>query len=261
MRWSSWARRRGGAAPLRVFVENVQGEGGFSLTPVYVAFHDGTFDAFASGEVASPGVELLAEIGDVSRLLPERTAVDPGSTAAVVARDADDPPTIDPGETGVAVIDVASHGVERRSMMFLSMIVLSNDQFVGNGDPLAFEIFDAAGGFNGTRTFDVTAAFSYDAGTEVNDPADGPAFVLGVDATGGTEEGGVVTQGQFGLDPFLGRETPAGVIGTPLDIVSDLDRTLIAQITVAPIPVPAAAPLLVTAMGGLAFMRRRRRRA
>ena len=253
------------AETLRISIENLQGEGGFSLTPVYSAFHDGTFDAFGIGEAASAGIELLAELGDVSGLPAERTAVDPESVATVVAQDSDGPPTIDAGETGVAEIDVSSDGVEQRYFTFLSMIVPTNDQFVGNGDPLAFEVFDADGNFNGTQVIDVTAEFAHDAGTEVNDPEDGPAFVVDVDATAGAQEGAVVTQAQFSLDPFLGLETPAGTVDAPLDIVSDLAGTQIARITIeevpAPIPLPAAAPLLLTAMGGLVALRRRRRAA
>lgn len=250
------------AETLRISIENLQGEGGFSLTPAYTAFHDGAFDAFDAGEAASPGVELLAELGDSSGLPGERTAVDPESVATMITAETSGPPTIDAGETGVAELEVISDGVERRYMTFLSMIVPTNDQFVGNDDPLAFEVFDADGNFNGTQVIDVTAAFAHDAGTEVNDPEDGPAFVVGVDAAAGTDEGGVVTQAQFGLDPFLGLETPAGTVDAPLDVVGDPAGTQIARITVeavpAPIPVPAAAPLLLTAMGGLVVLRRRR---
>jgi hypothetical protein len=248
------------AATVRVKIENVQGEGGFSLTPLYVALHDGTFDAFSRGDPATPGVELLAELGVVSGLPPERLAADPESTAAVITQPANGPPTIDPGEIGEVRIDVDTGGGEQRFLTYLSMIVPSNDQFIGNGDPLAFEIFQSDGTFNGPTVIEVTGLNSYDAGTEINDPADGPAFVLGVDATLGTPENGVITQGVFSLDPFLGLETPAGIISRPLDIVDDLGGSEIARITVSQVPLPAAAPFLATALGGLALVRLRRRR-
>ncbi len=250
------------AAQIQVTVENVQGAGGFSLTPFYVAFHDGTFDAFSSGTPASPGVELLAELGAVSGLPPERLAVDPQSTAQVISQPANGPPTIDPGESGSATFILDPTGGEQRYLTFLSMIVPSNDQFIGNGNPLAFKIFDDAGKFNGPQTFDITALFAYDAGTEINDALNGPAFVIGVDATAGSPEGGAISQGVFSLDQFLGLETPAGTITQPLDVIGDLAGTSIARIRVAevpaPIPLPAAAPFLLTALGGLALVRRRR---
>jgi hypothetical protein len=250
------------AAMIEVTVENLQPTGGFSLTPFYVAFHDGTFDAFSSGAPASPGVELLAELGAVSGLPPERLAIDPQSTAQVIAQPANGPPTIDPGESGTATFTLDPTGGEQRYMTFLSMIVQSNDQFIGNGNPLAFEIFDGGGNFIGPQSFDISAMFAYDAGTEINDALNGPAFVVDTDATAGSPEGGVITQGMFSLDPFLGSVTPAGTISQPLDIVGNLAGTSIARITVAevpaPIPLPAAAPVLLAALGSLALVRRRR---
>ncbi len=261
------------AASIQVTVENVLDAGGFSLTPFYLAFHDGSFDAFNRGDRASQGVERLAELGDPSGLPPERLAVDPGSTAQVITQPANGPPTIDPGERGTTVFTLDPTGGEQRYMTFLSMIVPSNDQFIGNGDPLAFEIFDDAGVFRGPQTFDITAQFAYDAGTEVNNPTRGPAFVIGIDATEGDTEirqapsslflRSVITQGEFSLDPFVGLNTPAGIITQPLDIVDNLAGSSIARITVeevmpSPVPLPAAAPLLLGALGSLAFIRRRR---
>ena len=253
------------AATLRVTVENVQAVGGFSLTPFYVAFHNGSCDAFDRGSVSSSGVERLAELGDPSGLPPERLAIDPNSTAQVISQPGNGPPTIDPGESGTTIFTLDPSGGRQRYMTFLSMIVPSNDQFIGNGNPLAFEIFDDAGVFRGSQVFDITAQFAYDAGTEVNDALDGPAFVLGVDATAGSPEGGVITQGVFSLDQFLGLETPVGTITQSLDIVGDLAGTSIARIRVeevmpSPVPLPAAAPLLLAALGSLTLIRRRRGR-
>jgi uncharacterized protein YjiS (DUF1127 family) len=78
----------------------------------------------------------------------------------------------------------------------------------------------------------------------------------------GTPENGVITQGIFSLDEFLGLQTPAGLITQSLDITNDLTGTFIARITVeevlpAPVPLPAAAPYLLTALGSLALARRR----
>jgi hypothetical protein len=251
------------AASLRVTVENLLPAGGFSLTPFYVAFHDGTFDAFSRGDPASPGVELLAELGDVSGLPGERMAVDPGSTAQVIAQPANGAPPIDPGESGMTTFDLDPTGGEQSFLTFLSMIVPSNDQFIGNGNPLAFPIFDPTGNYLGDQIIDITAAFAYDAGTEVNDRDNGPAFVAGVDATAGADENGVITQGEFSLDQFVGLMTPIGQVTQGLNIVSDLPNTQIARITVsevAPIPLPASAPLFLAALGGLGWLGRRRRR-
>ncbi|MEM7570909.1 MAG: PEP-CTERM sorting domain-containing protein, partial [Pseudomonadota bacterium] len=41
------------AATIRVTVENLAPVDGFSLTPVYLGFHDGSFDLFDVGAAAS----------------------------------------------------------------------------------------------------------------------------------------------------------------------------------------------------------------
>ncbi len=252
------------AATLRITITNTAQTNGFAITPVYAAVHDGTFDAFTEGEAASLGIETIAELGDVSNLPAERLAVDPNSTARVVFG-----PTIPPllaGETGVVDIDVANPAMQRY-FTFLSMIVPSNDTFIGNDNPLAYMLFDAAGQFQGPLTINVTGTQIYDAGTEVNDPLGGPAFVATQDATQGVEEGGVVTRGLFGLGSFAGVETAAGFTldGALIDFLSDPAAFSVARIQidlvgdVAPIPLPASALLMLSALGLGGFVARRRR--
>ena len=44
-------------------------DGPVGLAPAFAAFHDGTYDIFDVGSMSSPGLELLAELGDASTLL------------------------------------------------------------------------------------------------------------------------------------------------------------------------------------------------
>ena len=252
------------AATLRVTVTNTAAPNGFAITPVYAAVHDGSFDAFTEGEAASQGVETIAELGSVADLPAERLSADPDAVAGVVSG-----PTIPPllaGEMGsidIAVDDPAS----QRFFTFLSMIVPSNDTFIGNDDPLAYELFDASGFFLGPLTIDVTGLHIYDAGTEVNDPLDGPAFVAGVDATLGTVENGVVTQGLLSLAAFAGVQTAPGFAldGDLIDFITDPAVFSVARIEievvpdVAPIPLPAGAWMLLSALGLGGLVARRRR--
>ena len=146
------------------------------------------------------------------------------------------------------------------------MIIPSNDTFIGNDDPFAFELFDATGLFLGPLVIDVTGAFIYDAGTEVNDPEDGAAFVADVDATLGMEENGVVTQGLFGLDNFAGVLTAAGFAldGDLIDFLSNPAAFSVARIEigfvpdVAPVPLPTGAWLMLSALGLGGLVARRR---
>lgn len=252
------------ATTLQITVENLAATGGFSITPTYLAFHDGGFDAFSVGTAATAGLEALAELGDVSGLPSERLAASPGSQAIVAAQSGNGPPTIDPGETSTVQIDVDEN--LNRFFTFLSMLVPTNDTFLGNGDPEAFALFDATGTFLGDRVIDVTGDDLYDAGTEVNDPANGPAFVVGVDGTLGADEGGTVQQaGDLGL--FAGLETPVGVLdGSLIGFGGDpssfaVARITITEVAVASVPVPAAAWGLLSGVALLGGLRRMRRAA
>lgn len=252
------------AVPITITVTNTQETGGLSLTPLYLAFTDGAddaFDAFDAGQAASAGTQEIAELGSFGTLRGERMAADPDALGAVVGAPEGFPggPIIEPGETGSVTIDVDP--TSQRFVQFLSMIVPSNDAFVGLDDAVA--LFGEDGAFLGPRSFDLTAALAYDAGTEVNDPANGGAFVQGVDAMLGAEEGGVITSATdigmvAGIIAANGQELSAeavaaffggGSLGT---VTFDL---------AAPVPLPAGAVLFGTALAGAAAMRHRAQRA
>lgn len=245
---------------LEVTVENLAGAGGFSFTPLYFAFQDGNFDAFSTGQAASAGLELLAEEGNPSGLAAERLAVSPGSQGGTIAAPGNGIPPVDPGESNSVTVDV--DGGLNRYFTFLSMILPSNDTFFGSADPLGIVLFDDFGNFLGDRVIDVTGAQIYDAGTEVNDPANGPAFVAGQNITAGAAEGGKVQLAQD-LSAFAGVNTPLGVIdGNAIDFTADPGNFAVVRITiteVAPVPLPAGAVLLLGGLGALGGLRARRK--
>ena len=268
------------ASMLSITVENLTGEGGFSFTPLYLGFHDGSFDAFDVGQTASAGVELLAELGvpgpgsEPGTIANERLQADPDSEGAVIAAPGNGVPTIDPGETVTRTVEV-ERAASNQYLTFLSMLVPSNDTFFGNDNPFAYQLFDDQGRFNGPLTIDITAEIFYDAGTEVNSAVDGPAFVVdtgnpafpgGADAQAGTAENGVIV---LAGNPVLGFEsvsTPVGMLDDSLLRFADdragfsFARITIGE-TVAPVPLPAGAWLGLSALGALGGLRAMRRRA
>ena len=132
------------ATTIKVTIENLAPEAGTHLTPVWIGFHDGSFDLFDEGETVSEALESLAEDGDTSSV-----SADFGMSAGGV-RDA----TITgPGTPPVFFpMDVSSKsffvdGTAGRYLSFASMIIPSNDAFIANGDPMAFEVFDENGNF------------------------------------------------------------------------------------------------------------------
>ena len=234
------------AQQIRVEVENLQPADGFFFTPVWVGFHNGGFDLFNTGEAASAGLELLAEEGDFSVLSSEFAG---SGTDGGVFGPAGFPgaPVIDPGEITSAVFDI---GPNDRYFSFASMVIPSNDAFIGNGDPLAYELFDANGIFNGPLTIDIVGGDIYDSGTEVNDGL-GAAF----SASGGvsTQENGTV-QLHPGLGNFLNTQTAAGTtIGSIPGANTPFARITITQA----IPEPTSVGLLCGLVGGLMVRRKR----
>ncbi len=161
--------------------EQLQPPMGFFITEPWVGLHDGTFDLFESGQRASAGLEALAEGGNTADLGAEfaqagrlQTTIGNGNVQF-----------ISPGETIEGSI-VVRNAAAYRYFSYASMLIPSNDAFIGNDDPLAYELFDAAGNFTGPVTFDVLASDIYDAGTEVNDGQGAAGFSQGLNGDGGT---------------------------------------------------------------------------
>lgn len=87
-----------------------------------------------------------------------------------------------------------------RYFSYASMVIPSNDAFIGNGDPIAHQVFDGVGNFPGAD-FLVLGTAVRDAGTKVNDeiPASTAALGQTVPDTGAVEQGTV--QMHFGFIP------------------------------------------------------------
>ena len=217
----------GNAEAVQFTFENLQPADGFFFTEAWVGLHNGDFDLFEAGQRATPGLEALAEGGNTELLGSEFAAPGPLQTTIGNAN----VQCISPGATIEGSIDVINPAAYRY-VSFASMIIPSNDAFFGNDDATAYEVFDAAGNFNGPITIDIFAEDLYDAGTEVNDgfgaagfSQTGPAGVANQDSTDDTAS----TVGAHpGFTNLLGIETAAGTT-----IASDIDPgEPVAQITI-----------------------------
>lgn len=239
-------------AQINVSITN-EGNSDFFVTPLWFGFHDGSFDLFDDGQPASSALELIAEEGDVSGLQNAFTAE--GHAIQGVAANAagfGGAPVIDPGETATASITPVNPAAYRY-LSFASMVIPSNDAFIGNSDPTAYQVFDSSGDFQGPLTIQIFANDIWDAGTEVNNTF-GAAF-SGVGGDGVAEGGTVGRLGMGGLDNFAGTGIPTG------DTISDLigDGELLATIHVTQ-TVPEPTSLGMISLGGLALGLLRRRR-
>jgi hypothetical protein len=243
------AAHAGTTTSVSVTVENLLPAGGTALTPTFLGLHDGSFDLFNPGEAVSPGLEEVAELGSTATLTSEFDAATSGGGLSQTAMGG----PITGGMQRTASFD--TDPTVNRFLNFASMVVPTNDLFIGN--PEALEVFAPDGSFNGPITLTIVGGMVWDAGTELNDADAGAAFLEGIDATDGVEEGGVATlffddaTAEKYLATLVGRTTAPG-----FEIESTFGQaTPIARLTIVPTPGAAAA----LGLAGVAFASRRRR--
>ena len=186
------------AAALKITVTSLQPAGGFAFSPVWLGFHDGSFQTFTAGTSASSSIEAIAELADAG---PISSAFAGHGVQKVVGGS-----PFAPGSSASAIVNI-SDPVTDRMVNFAAMVVPSNDLFMGNQNSIA--LFDTGGNFLGPKTITIFGKNVWDAGTEVNNITDHPAFIQGLDAHGGTDENGTV-----GL--FLDRLDAASYLSTIL---------------------------------------------
>ena len=133
-----------------VTVENLTA--GQWLTPPNFAAHDAAVRVWRRGQAVSPGVQAVAENGDVPMLAAELMAVLDDTDRGVSGVGADAP--IPPGGSATFVVTT-----DRRKLSIVSMIICTNDGFTG------LDSRNLPRWPGDERTFYVPG---YDAGTEVN---------------------------------------------------------------------------------------------
>ena len=268
------------AAPtsVTVTITNAAPAGGTFLTPLWVAFHDGSFDTYAAGAPVSPGLERLVEDGSTNLPrdpLPSISEEFRASTGSVAAGGVDDAlpnnvgfarpgfAVLAPGQTLTKTFTLDGADLANRFFSYASMVIPSNDFFIASANPIP--IFDAAGNFVGAD-LSIGGSAVLDAGSEVNDeiPANTAFFGQSADDVG-TPENGVVT-------PAAGFKSAGsgGVLDDPRFANADFTAPGydVARITVtsdgagggpAVVPLPAAAWAFLPAAGLAGIVYRRRR--
>lgn len=239
------------ASNVTLTFSNLSGANGPALSPFFVAFHDGNFDAFDVGAAASSAIESVAELGDGSGLASGFSGYADGVSGTVTASvNGFGPGIFLPGASGSITVDLDP--VKNRYLSFFAMVVPSNDRFVGNDSPLSIELFDSAGHFNGLNHV-ANGNSIWDAGTEL-DGADGAAFLVGSNAGDSPAQNGLI---QFNHDfsAYAGLATAAGYNFTDLPGVN---TPLLSITAVSQVPVPAAFWLFGSALPLMGLGRRRK---
>lgn len=250
------------AADVRVTFTNLAPTGGVGVAPLWVGFHNGSFDAFDVGAAASMGIERAAEDGNAAGLGAIFAATAAGGVAGTLAGS---PAFAGDQRTQLFHgVDLAGTG---RYFSYAAMVVVSNDFFLGNDNPLQVDLSTLALE-GGRRTLFVGAPGTvYDAGTEVNDFATSlanPAFGIGggqTMANQGLAQHGVVTAVLNNPFPTFQSQglVPAGYDWTALDFTRYAAVGRI-DIEISPVPEPASLALLLAGLGAVATVVRRRSR-
>jgi len=228
--------------------------GPVALAPFFGAFHDGSYSVFTSGGMASPGLELLAELGDPSVLV--------GGAPTGVGAFGFAPGGPFPANGGTGSTTFTINDATQNSFSFASMLLPTNDWFIGNSS--ALNISSLVGAAAGT-TLTINPAMVYDAGTELEDfmYAPGLGLVGLTPPPGHNPMGGTATTDPIalvtGADPFAAFDNllPSDFDTTTLDF----NGGPIAEIRLTVVPEPASFTLIgIAGLGLLGFRRRRRRR-
>lgn len=187
----SFGYRSKAAVNVRITVKNQAPEQGTYQTPVWVGVHDGTFDLFDLESPASPALERLAEDGSVMDINQLFTESEAGGVQTTIISGGDIPPFA-PRQSNTVVLELDPTNPRHRYISFASMVIPSNDAFIGNSNPQAHPIFDDNGALLQDRIL-ISNLAVYDAGTEVNDEVpENTAFLAQAAPNTGESEGGVV---------------------------------------------------------------------
>ncbi len=176
---------------VRVIIENRAPDNGTWLTPAWVGFHNGGFDAYDLNLTASEALERLAEDGNAQPLSSAFVAGGQGMVDGVMVSDMGIPP-IAPGESATMTFIVDETDSNSRFFSYAAMVIPSNDAFIANDDPTGHQIFDVTGNFLGAF-ITIRGGDVRDAGTEVNDEVpEHTAFFGQTEPDSGVDEFGVV---------------------------------------------------------------------
>lgn len=229
-----------------VTVHNLQPAHSVSFAALQLGFNNGSFDSFNIGEVATAPIISVAEAGTGLAWHAAFAAADPGATRGTVMG------RVDPGtgpRTGTFRVDTSLN----RYFTFASMVVPSNDFFIGNDDPMAYLLLGLDGNLL-IPSITVGARDIWDAGSEVFDPA-AAAFV----GTGPLRraQNSVVAFNFAEFAAFNGLMTAAGyTFNSALTADSDVYRI---DFSVTAVPEPGTYALMAAGLLSVGFIARRRR--
>ena len=240
------------ASPVNVIVtiENLAAANSVSFAPLRVGFNNGSFDSFNLGQTAGAPIVSIAEGGGGGAWFPAFAAADPTATLGTVLGPG--APPLQPGQASSATFIVDS--AINQFFTFAAMVIPSNDYFIGNDDPMQYRLFDASGNLN-LSSISLKASDIWESGSELFNPLNAAFLQIGTNALRDPENG-VVTRDFAELSEFDGLVTATGyTFKSALTANTDIYKITFG---VSAVPVPAALPLMASALGVFGLAKRRR---
>lgn len=235
---------------VRVMVENLAPTNSVAFAPLRIGFNNGTYDSFNVNTTATAPIISIAEGGGGGDWFPAFMAAQPSATLGTVVPSPAGP--LVPGATASAVFTVDS--MVNQFFTFGSMVVPSNDYFIGNDSPTEFRLLDSAGNLQ-INTITQFGRDIWETGSEADSVAGSAFLVNGVNAFRIPEVDGVVERDFAGLSFFNGETTGAGYVFN-----SQLTAELpVYRISFSTVPVPEPATVALVAIGAVAMIGLRRR--
>ncbi len=227
-----------------VTIENTAPYNGTFFTPMWVGFHDGQFDTYNGGTLASSlprpnsvGIERLAEDGNTGPIsedfaalqingvsgIPDITVQDTNGVQGTIRSNGTVPP-IAPSQIVSRLFEVAPVEGQATYFSYATMILPSNDAFSSNGNPRAHSVYDAEGNFN-AEPFYILGSEVDDAGTEANDelPQNTAFFGQQTPDTGAPGEG--LISGAGGHPGFNSPIPGVNILGTSRFADGDFEQS------------------------------------
>lgn len=230
-----------------VTITNLAASNSVSFAPLHLGFHRGAFDAFNIGAVAAPGIVSVAEGGAGGQWQADFAAADPTATRGTIGG------ALLPGQSRSQSF-IVNAGLNR-FFTFASMVIPSNDFFIGNDDPMRYRLFDDAGNLLINRITQ-TSSQIWDAGSEAFSIAGSAFLVNGVNEVR-TPQNGIVSFNFAELIGFNGEMTAGGyVFSSGLSAGQEIYRI---EFSSTVVPEPASMVLLATGLMMLGVVVRRKR--